>query len=173
VRIRPVASSASWRSIFANEARISRYSSAEGLQAIASSTELASAGFEAACSPGPRSASRPGWFTATDPSTTETTEPPRPADTAKTVPFTEAIESRVITRRCPRRCFAARTITSPRWRWMAWPLQAAVTYISVRSLTSSVDPSASRKTAWAPGPVRISSFSPMAAPGARAPAGRR
>ena len=49
----------------------------------------------------------PGWLTATDPSTTDTTEPPRPADTAKTVPFTDAIESRVSTRRCPRRCLAA------------------------------------------------------------------
>ena len=56
------------------------------------------------------------WFTATDPSTTETTEPPMPADTAKTVPFTEAMESRVRTRRQPRRCLAALTMMSPRWR---------------------------------------------------------
>src|SRR6185503_17089961 len=58
----------------------------------------------------------PAWRTATDPSTTDTTEPPRPADTAKTLPFTDAIESRVRTRRCPRRCLAAWTMTSPRWR---------------------------------------------------------
>jgi hypothetical protein len=71
---------------------------------------------EAACSPGLRTTSRPGWFTATDPSTTETTEPPMPADTAKTVPFTEAMESRVRTRRLPRCCLAALTMMSPRWR---------------------------------------------------------
>jgi hypothetical protein len=41
---------------------------------------------------------------------------PVAADTAKTVPFTEAIESRVRTRRWPRRCFAAWTMRSPRWR---------------------------------------------------------
>ena len=39
-----------------------------------------------------------------------------PADTAKTVPFTEAIESRVRTWRWPRRCLAALTMMSPRWR---------------------------------------------------------
>ena len=71
---------------------------------------------EAACSPGRRTTSLRGWFTATDPSTTETTEPPMPADTAKTVPFTEAMESWVRTRRRPRRCLAAVTMTSPRWR---------------------------------------------------------
>ena len=71
---------------------------------------------EAACWPGLRTTSLPGWFTATDPSTTETTEPPMPADTAKTVPFTEAMESRVRTRRRPRRCLAALTMMSPRWR---------------------------------------------------------
>ena len=71
---------------------------------------------EAACSPGLRSTSLPGWFTATDPSTTDTTEPPMPADTAKTVPFTEAIESRVSTRSRPRRCLAAWTMMSPRSR---------------------------------------------------------
>ena len=58
---------------------------------------------------------------------------------------------------------------SPRWRWMAWPLQAAVTKSSVRSLTSTVDPSASCNTAWAPGPVRTDSRSPMAAPASRVP----
>jgi hypothetical protein len=71
---------------------------------------------DAACWPGLRTTSLPGWFTATDPSTTETTEPPMPADTAKTVPLTEAMESRVSTRRLPRRCLAALTMTSPRWR---------------------------------------------------------
>ena len=32
------------------------------------------------------------------------------------VPFTDATESRVRTRRWPRRCFAALTMMSPRWR---------------------------------------------------------
>ena len=57
-----------------------------------------------------------GWFTATAPSTTETTDPPMPADTAKMVPLTDAMESRVRTRRLPRRCLAALTMMSPRWR---------------------------------------------------------
>ena len=56
---------------------------------------------------------------------------------------------------------------------MAWPLQAAVTKSSVRSLTSTVDPSASRNTAWAPGPVRTDSRSPMAAPASRVPRAAR
>ena len=56
---------------------------------------------------------------------------------------------------------------------MAWPLQAAATKSSVRSLTSTVDPSASRNTAWAPGPVRTDSRSPMAAPASRVPAATR
>ena len=44
---------------------------------------------------------------------------------------------------------------------------------SVRSLTSTVDPSASRNTAWAPGPVRTTSPSAMAAPASSASPGRR
>src|SRR5688500_16242802 len=62
---------------------------------------------------------------------------------------------------------------SPRWRWMVWPLQAAVRNNSVRSLTSTLDPSASCNTARAPGPVRTESRSPMAAPAWTEPAATR
>ena len=89
------------------------------------------------------------------------------------VPFTEAIESRVNTRSRPRRCLAAVTMMSPRWRWIDWPLHAAATNSSVRSFTSTVDPSASRSTARAPGPVRTDSRSPMAAPASSVPAATR
>src|SRR5215831_5305114 len=63
--------------------------------------------------------------------------------------------------------------TSPRWRWTACPLHRAVTNISVRWLTSTLDPSARRSVACAPGPVRIPSASPMAAPASSAPPFRR
>src|SRR5262245_16041134 len=52
--------SASCCSIFTNEANSCRYSSAEGLQATACATELASMGLEAACWPGLRSTCLPG-----------------------------------------------------------------------------------------------------------------
>ena len=56
---------------------------------------------------------------------------------------------------------------------MVWPLQAAVRNSSVRSLTSTLDPSASCNTARAPGPVRTDSRSPMAAPAWTEPAATR
>src|SRR5258708_7680036 len=114
-------------------------------------------GLVAACLPAVRSSLAPGCETATEPSTTDTSEPAAPLETAKTVPLTDATVSRVTTRRWPRRCFAACTMTSPRSSRMVCPLHAACTESSVRWFNSTREPSVSNRTAREPAVVRTTS----------------
>jgi len=146
VRNSPGFISASRRSIVTNDASNSRYSAASGLHATASSTDEASAGFEAACSPGLSTTSVPGWFTARtfhdrdhraaqagghrENGALHGGDRNRGQDAQVAPPLFRGLDDDVAPLEVNRR-----------------PLQAAVTNSSVRSLTSTNDPSARRNTA--------------------------
>ncbi len=133
---------------------ISRYSEEFRLHSTSSSTVRSPRlSLEAYCCPALSTVLLSPFLTQTSPSTTDTREPFRPWRTENMVPLTETSQSPVRTRSLPLPCSDARMMMFPRLRRIESPFQPPTTSNSVRSASSTSEPSLRVTTAPVSGPV--------------------